>query len=249
MHTATVSARSKQTARGRWMGLAAAVGLAMTLTPGKAHAQFGNQGAKPLGAVLGVPVRALGDVIRANAFTNNVNVLHISQAAFGGFNNQIATVGISQRNTGLPNRGSSALVCKLPKVWLPAIKQINANTTIVEQVAVGDNNTQVATVEVGQSNQAVKPGSRFMLVPGQFVGPLVQLNANVTVITQIAVGDNNTQVAVVNVDQSNGGNVNVPANAVNPLIQINANLTIITQVAVGNNNTQVATVNVGQSNG
>jgi hypothetical protein len=231
------------------MGLAAAFGLALSLTPGKAHAQFGNPGPKPLGAVLGVPVRALGDIFLANAFQNNVNVLHVSQAAFGGFNNQIATVAISQRNTGLPNTGGPTLMAKIPKIWLPAIKQINANTTIVEQVAVGNNNTQIATVEVGQSNQMVKPGSSYMLVPGQFVGPLVQLNANVTVITQIAVGDGNTQVAVVNVDQSNGGNVKIPQGAVNPLIQINANLTVITQVAVGNNNTQVATVNVGQSNG
>jgi hypothetical protein len=230
------------------MGLLAACGLALSLTP-KAHAQFGNPGAKPLGAVLGVPVRALGDIIAANAFQNNVNILHVSQAAFGGFNNQIATIGISQRNTGLTNRPAPTLLAKIPKIWLPAVKQINNNQTIVEQVAVGNGNTQVATVEVAQSNQAVKPGSTYMLVPGQFLGPLVQLNNNITIVTQIAVGDGNTQVALVNVDQSNGGNVNVPPAAVNPLVQINNNITILTQVAVGNGNTQVAQVNVGQSNG
>jgi hypothetical protein len=231
------------------MGLAAAVGLALTLTPGKAHAQFGNGGAKPLGAVLGVPVRALGDIIAANALQANVNVLHVSQAAFGGFNNQIATVAINQRNNGLSAPSGPAVLCKIPKIWLPAVTQINNNTTIVEQVAVGNGNTQVATVAVAQSNQAAKPGSTYLLVPTSLLGPLVQLNNNITIITQIAVGDGNTQVAVVNVDQSNGGNLNVPAGAVNPLVQINNNVTVITQVAVGSGNTQVATVNVGQSNG
>lgn len=243
MHVAqTVRSRSKKV-----LGFLAACGLAFSLMP-SAHAQGGNQ-AKPLGAVLGVPVQALGHIIAANAFQNNVNVLHISQAAFGGFNNQIATISISQRNNGLTSRPSPTLFCKIPRAYLPAVKQINNNTTIIEQTAVGDGNTQVATVEVAQSNHAAKPGSRWLLVPGHLVGPLVQLNNNVTIITQIAVGDGNTQVAVVNVDQSNGGNLKVPASAVNPLVQINNNVTVITQVAVGNNNTQVATVNVGQSNG
>lgn len=231
------------------MGLAAAVGMALTLFPGKAHAQFPGAGPKPLGAVLGVPVKALGDLFIANAGQANINVLHVSQAAFGGFNNQIATVGISQRNTGLPTVGGPTLMCKLPKIWLPAIKQINNNTTIVEQTAVGNGNTQVATVEVAQSNQAVQPGSKYLLVPTQFLGPLVQLNNNITIITQIAVGDGNTQVAVVNVGQQNGGNLNIPPAAVNPLVQINNNVTVVTQVAVGNGNTQAAVVNVGQSNG
>lgn len=240
MHAHAISTRSK------WMGFAAVVGLALSLAPGKAaHAQ----GGKPLGAVLGVPVRALGDIFVANAGQNNVNVLHVSQAAFGGFNNQIATIGISQRNTGLPTRSGPTMLCKLPKIWLPAIKQINNNTTIVEQVAVGNGNTQVAAVEVAQSNQAVQPGSTFLLVPGQALGPLFQLNNNITIVTQIAVGNGNTQVALVNVNQSNGGKLKVPGGWVNPLVQINNNVTVITQVAVGDGNTQVAEVGVGQSNG
>lgn len=243
MHASAVGSRSK------WLGLAAAAGLMLSLSPGTAHAQFGNQGRKPVGAVLGVPVRALGHLIAANAGQVNINVLHVSQVAVGNFNTQVATIGITQKNTGLPTTSGPTMMAKIPRVWLRAIQQINANTTIVEQTAVGNGNTQVATVEVGQSNQTVTPGSTYMLVPKQFLNGLVQLNANVTVITQIAIGDNNTQVAVVNVDQSNGGNVNVPKDAVAPLLQINANLTVINQVAVGNGNTQVAQVNVGQSNG
>ena len=40
-------------------------------------------------------------------------------------------------------------------------------------------------------------------VPGTLAGPLVQLNLNLNIITQVAVGSGNTQVAQVSVGQSN----------------------------------------------
>jgi hypothetical protein len=71
---------------------------------------------------------------------------------------------------------------------------------------------------------------------------------NVVHISQLAVGDSNSQVALLAVSQQNASNLQVPAQVVSPLVQLNLNLNIITQVAVGNGSTQVATVDVGQSN-
>jgi hypothetical protein len=227
------------------MGLAVAAAMAATLAP-SAHAQGG---AKKLGAVLGVPVQSLGSIVAANALAqNNVSVLHISQNAFGGQNNQIATIAISQRNNAGGN-SSAPIAAKIPTVWLPQIQQINLNRVVVNQTSVGNGNTQVADVQVAQSNASAKPGDRYLLVPGNLVGPLLQLNLNLVIVTQVAVGDGNTQVALVSIDQSNGGNLNVPGNAVNPLVQINSNIKVITQVAIGDLNTQIATLNVGQRNG
>jgi hypothetical protein len=40
--------------------------------------------------------------------------------------------------------------------------------------------------------------------PASFLGALEQLNQNVAVVSQTAVGDGNTQVATIDVNQSNG---------------------------------------------
>jgi hypothetical protein len=77
---------------------------------------------------------------------------------------------------------------------------------------------------------------------------LNQKNVNVVHISQLAVGDNNSQVALLSVGQQNAASLQVPSQLTGPLVQLNLNLNIITQVAVGNGNTQVATVDVGQSN-
>src|SRR5687768_9996589 len=79
----------------------------------KAHAQFGQQ-AKPLGAVLCVPLPALGSIYAANVLQNNINVLHVSQAAIGNFNTQVATIGITQKNSAGGGGGGGLISCKLP---------------------------------------------------------------------------------------------------------------------------------------
>jgi predicted amino acid-binding ACT domain protein len=117
---------------------------------------------------------------------------------------------------------------------------------------VGFGNTQVAQVQVDQANQAtVTPGTKFMMCPlwgVPAIQALNQKNVNVVHISQLAVGDNNSQVALLSVSQQNAASLQVPSQLTGPLVQLNLNLNIITQVAVGNGNTQVATVDVGQSN-
>jgi predicted amino acid-binding ACT domain protein len=230
------------------MTLAAVCGTALTLAA-PAHAQS----PKPLGAVLTVPIQSIGPIFALNALQNNVNILQVSQAAVGSFNTQVATLSIAQRNSGPTSLASPTLFCKLPKAFLPAIQQINNNTTIVDQTAVGDFNTQVATVEVAQSNKTYVPGkTAFMLVPVAALAPLQQLNQqnfNVVGVSQLAIGGNNTQVAAVAVDQSNAAGLQFPGAFLGSLEQLNQNVAVVNQTAVGNNNTQVATVTVNQANG
>jgi hypothetical protein len=233
----------------KWMALFSVCALSVTLGAPSAHAQFGQQ--KPLGAVLSVPLPALGQIYAANVLQNNINVLHVSQAAIGNFNTQVATIGISQKNQA--GGGGDFVRCKLPKAWLPAIKQVNDNTTIVDQVAVGNGNTQVATVDVSQSNQTYVPGlTRFFAVPRPWLAPLGALNQenfNAVHISQLAIGNGNTQVALVAVDQSNSAGLLFPPEYIGTLSQLNNNVAVVNQTAVGNGNTQVAVVNVNQSNG
>jgi hypothetical protein len=67
-------------------------------------------------------------------------------------------------------------------------------------------------------------------------------------INQLAVGDGNTQIATVAVDQSNAAGFKVPLPALAAISQLNSNVVNLNQTAVGNGNTQVAVVNVNQNN-
>lgn len=233
------------------MALFSLLGLSMTTGMPSAYAQYG---AKPLGAVLTVPLSAIGPIYAANALQNNVNLLHVSQLAIGGWNTQVATVGISQRNSFGGGGGGGGLVrCKLPTWCLPWVKQVNDNTTIIDQTAIGNGNSQVATVDVAQSNAVYTPGlTRFLQVPASWLPSLSALNQenfNAVHVSQLAVGNYNTQVALVSVDQSNSAGLYFYPSMVGALSQLNNNVAVVDQTAIGDGNTQVAVVNVNQSNG
>jgi len=213
-----------------------------------------DQSPKQVGTVLTVPLRDFGTIVAQNALRQkNVNLLQLSQVALGDMNSQVVTVSIRQRNNLDPKTWEPAKQCYLPTWSLNWVKQANKDSTIIEQGAVGFGNQQIAQVEVNQANQAkVKPNARFVLCPLwglPAVQSLNQQNVNVVHISQLALGDNNSQVALLSVDQQNNAHpLKVPANMTPSLLQLNVNLTIINQVAVGNGNTQVATVDVGQDN-
>jgi len=212
-----------------------------------------QQQQKSVGTVLTIPMSDFGQVVAQNAIRQkNVNLLHLTQVAVGDMNQQVATVSIRQRNRSDLTKWEPATTCYLPAASLKWVKQANKNTTIIEQGAVGWGNTQVTQVEVIQTNRIpVKQGTRFVMAPKwamPSIQALNQQNVNVVHISQLAVGDENSQVALVAVDQRNVNNLKVPANSTNALVQLNMNLNVITQVAVGNNNQQVAQVSVGQSN-
>jgi len=212
-----------------------------------------NQSPQPLGTVLTVPLWDFGTIAAQNIIHgSNVNLLQVSQAAVGDMNTQVATISIRQHNSQDWNSWVPATTCYLPVSSLNWVKQANVSSTIVQQGVVGFGNQQVAQVQVQQANYAmVTPGTKFMMCPlsvAPAIQALNQKNINVVHVSQLAIGNNNSQVALLAVDQQNADNLQVPAQAVTPLVQLNMNLNIITQVAVGNGNTQVATVDVGQSN-
>jgi len=212
-----------------------------------------TQTPQPVGTVLTVPLWDFGTIAAQNAIHGkNVNLLQLSQAAVGDMNSQVATISIRQHNDNNLSSWAPATTCYLPTWSLSWVQQANKDSTIIEQGVVGFGNTQVAQVQVDQANQTtVTPGTKFMMCPLSAVPAiqaLNQKNVNVVHISQLAVGDNNSQVALLAVSQQNASNLQVPAQVVSPLVQLNLNLNIITQVAVGNGSTQVATVDVGQSN-
>jgi hypothetical protein len=205
------------------------------------------------GTILTVPLSDFGQVVAQNIIRQkNVNLLHITASAVGDMNTQVATVSIRQHNSADWTKWEPSKICFLPTKTLAWVKQANKNTAIIEQGVVGFGNTQAAQVEVSQDNDVeVKPGTKFMMapmwaVPG--IQTLNQQNVNIVHISQLAVGDNNSQVALLSVDQQNAGHLSVPGNSTNALVQLNLNLNVITQVAVGNGNTQAAQVSVNQSN-
>lgn len=205
------------------------------------------------GTILTVPLSDFGQVVAQNAIRqNNVNLLHVTAVAVGDMNTQVATVSIRQHNNADWTKWDPAKICYLPVGSLNWVKQANKNSAIIEQGVVGFGNTQVAQVEVDQDNDAkIKPKTRFMMAPMAAVPSILALNqknVNVVHISQLAIGDQNSQVALLAVDQQNAGDVKVPSNSAGALVQLNLNLTIINQVAVGNGNTQVAQVSVGQQN-
>jgi hypothetical protein len=213
-----------------------------------------DQSPKQVGTVLTVPLMDFGTIVAQNVIRQkNVNLLQVSQAAVGDMNTQVATISIRQHNSQDWTQWDPATTCYLPTWDLNWVQQVNKSSTIVEQAVVGFGNQQVAQVQVDQSNDAqVDPGCRFMMCPlwgVPAIQALNQKNINIVHISQLAIGDNNSQVALLSVSQQNSAHpLQVPGNLVGPLVQLNLNLSIINQVAIGNGNTQVATVDVGQDN-
>jgi hypothetical protein len=198
-----------------------------------------------VGNTVAVPTYALRDIAYHNAVRQrNVNVLKVTQAVVGNKNTQVAIIGVSQRNSFGGYSPSKHVA--MPKSILPAVKQLNINKTFVTQVAHGNGNTQVADVQVSQENSAAPRTGKYFLAPTKSLGPLFQMNVNLTVITQVAVGNKNSQVALVGVTQ--GNQVKVPKSHAGGLVQLNTNVAVVTQVATGNRNDQVAVLNVYQGN-
>jgi hypothetical protein len=205
--------------------------------------------------VLQVPLSSLGTFFAQNiAHQNNISLLHVSQMAVGSLNSQVATVSVRQYNNATKKLEPAK------KIWLPTsdlgwIQQTNRDTMFITQDVYGAGNMQVAQVAVQQANAAsttpVKSGTRFLVAPMSALGQILALNqrnVNLVRINQLAVGDANSQVALLSVDQQNAANVQVPKTLVAPLVELNLNLTVVTQTAIGTGNSQVAIVDVGQDN-
>jgi hypothetical protein len=219
-----------------------------------AHAQFGGFQQQQLGTPVAMHMQDLPHIVIANVLNGrqlNFNFIAAEQTAIGNRNSQVAIFGVQQGN--LFNRQPAQGLYVPAGPVLERFKQVNLNRVHVNQTAIGNRNTQVADVAVAQNNYATAPEGnyRYLLAPvGPGLNTLLQINANVVVITQLAIGNGNTQVALVGVAQQNASQLKIPAGPYgNLLLQINKNVSVVTQVAVGNGNSQVAIVNVGQQNG
>jgi len=229
--------------RATSLALSLMCGMALTTS---AHAKRFQPPSSPftpaqqVGAVLSMPVAAYGSFVTANVLRQkNVNFLNFSQTAIGDGNFGLITASVRQWN------GAPTTKCFIPGVWLNSIKQINNNQITVDQFVQGNGNSQIAQVDVQQGNQTVPWGTHFCMIPAKDLGIVLQVNKNVTSISQVAVGDGNQQLALVGVSQNN--QMLVPTSSL-ATIQINTNITIINQVAIGNGNLQLAQVSVGQAN-
>jgi hypothetical protein len=148
----------------------------------------------------------------------------------------------------------------VPTKDLPKTRALNIGVNIsvvdITQVAIGNDIEQVAVVTVDQSNPA---SGSLLMVPGGQYSALQALNSQFNVnlslvkIQQMAVGNNISQTAIIDVTQRNGMNntIYVPVEFLRELRALNANLNIsivnIEQIAVGDRIQQVAVVNVDQA--
>jgi len=237
-------------------------GMALTLT--------GAAQARPIGTALGMPIRNYVPFLAANvARGNNVNALHLSQIVAGNLNTAVMTVGVNQNNQTAP----------ADKVYIPApgattvdqaqpaeavYEQINASDQYIDQTIVGNGNNAALQVDINQQNSGsyTPVQDRFMQVPDFAAGPTQTFNAgqginiNNAHLQQTIVGDNNTAVMTVGVNQNNANNLKVYApaeqtallTAALPAVNVNVNVQVVNQVIIGDNNQAVATVNVNQQN-
>jgi hypothetical protein len=235
-----IASTARSRALGLWLTLVCGLAIAAP-----ADAQWwGQQG--QVGNTVAVPGYAIRDIWVYNVLKQrNVNVLKVTQGTVGNWNTQVIILGVNQRNRFGGSSPSNYIA--MPRSVIPVARQLNINKTFVEQTSIGNGNTQVVDVQVSQENSAAPATGRYFLCPTRSLDALFQLNFNLTIITQIAIGNGNTQVALVGVTQ--GNQVKVPKAHANGLVQINSNVSVVTQVAVGDGNEQVTVLNVYQNNG
>jgi hypothetical protein len=250
--------------RGLALALCAATAL---LLPAKAFGQAFAPPRPPIApreaqqALLTFPSNLLGILRYLNRAGLNFNNVLISQVVVGNSVQQIVTVGVDQRNDVTTRPSPYGLVMFVPAKDLAKTRSLNVGVNIsvvdITQVAIGNDITQVAVVNVDQSNPS--PSGSVLMVPGGQYGTLQALNSQFNVnlslvkIQQLAVGNNISQTAIVDVKQSNGSGSTfyVPVEMLRELRALNANLNLnivnIQQIAIGDRIQQVAVVNVNQA--
>jgi hypothetical protein len=250
--------------------------------------QGGNQGGgkkKPLTMVM--PAQSLPATKQLNKAVN-FNQLGLSQTAVGGYNYQTAIVSVSQLGGGNPK---TMLLPYGQLGQMQALNlDLNFNVLAVTQLAVGNGNQQVAIVTVDQNHGddygyddsyggsqgggsqgggyqggGQQQGGTTLVAPWEDVPKLKEANAslnyNVMRVSQTAIGDGNSQTAILSVGQGGDGGggggysplgtpMFLPADKLGAYkalnLHLNINVVAITQVAVGNGNQQMALVTVGQ---
>jgi len=158
--------------------------------------------------------RSMGMGCRALALVGLVTILSAPAANaglldfLGGFGGQSGRQGQSGSQGGKKNK---PLTMVMPAQYLPTAKQLNKSVNFndlgLSQTAVGNDIMQTAIVSVSQMGSGGAPKTMFL--PYGQLGAMqalnLNLNINVVAVTQLAVGNNIQQVAIVNVEQKNEG--------------------------------------------
>jgi hypothetical protein len=256
MHTSS----NRGSLRSQWMTVGMICGMALTLT--------GAAQARPIGTALGMPFRSYVPFLAANAARgNNVNALHLSQVVAGNLNTAVMTVGVNQNNNSapadkvfIPAPGATTVAAAQPAEAI--YEQINVSDQYIDQTIVGNGNNAALQVDINQQNTGTYTPvvDRFMQEPAYAAGPTQQVNAsnginiNNAHLQQTVVGNENTAVMTVNVNQNNASNLKIyapaeqKANLQAAIPAVNVNVQVVNQVIIGDNNLAVATVNVNQQN-
>jgi hypothetical protein len=217
-----------------------------------AHAQ------QPVGTVIGVPRWELGSFIAANAApgtdrqgrvmpANTVTVLHVAP----DFSSEIVTVGVTRQDGNQP----------APSIYFPtygnrdisrAYTLINAFDSWALPILIGEGSSAVLKMDVVQGATGFyTPGkTRFLLLPGEFMGEIMATNAPGTLRIvhwqRTQIGGANRDVALVAVEAdgrlaSGNASVQVP-NAVYPnnlsrlVRSLNSNVTALGTDITGSGN-------------
>lgn len=138
----------------------------------------------------------------------NASDQYIDQTIVGNGNNAALQVDINQQNSGnytpvvdrfmqVPDFAAG------PTQAVNASNGININNAHLQQTVVGNNNTAVMTVGVNQNNASNLKVYAPADQAAKLAVALPAVNVNVQVVNQVIIGDGNTAVATVNVNQQN----------------------------------------------
>lgn len=211
-------------------------------------------------ALLTFPHNLLGILRYLNRAGLNFNDVLVSQFAVGDEIAQLVTVKVQQRDELGARATPYGLVMYLPAKELGRVRSLNLGVQIsvvdLQQIAIGNDITQVAVVNVAQNLGA---SGDVLMVPNGAFPTLLAVNRHFKIslsrikVQQIAVGNNIAQTALITLGQEGGdGNkLYVPMSLLNELLSMNLSLNInilnVEQIALGNNIQQVALLEISQA--
>jgi hypothetical protein len=210
-------------------------------------------------ACLTFPHNLMGILRYLNRAGLNFNDVLVSQFAFGQEITQLITVNVEQRQDVGVRATPYGLLMYLPAPEVARVRSLNLGVSIsvvdLQQIAVGNDITQVALVNVQQAGAA---GNKLVMVPNDAYNTLYainrqfKINLNRITVQQLAVGNNIAQTAIIDIGQDNsGGTFYVPVSMIHELMSMNLNLNInvlnVEQIAIGSNIQQVAVLQISQT--
>lgn len=203
-------------------------GVAMLLAV-SAHAQA----PEPLGVLVVAPVGSYGETkaINEGPLRHTVTLLHTTQAIFGSFRTQVATISIRPRT---PSPGAP-LVFRLPAAVVDLVEEMNSNTEL-KRVSSGPGFVAVEALQLEQ--QFVLARTRYLMIPLESLFALQQLNSGrvLTLVHSALLQSGNVRlpVGLVAIDQGSASGVRIPQAILSAVVLLNSNIRVVNPRAVEN---------------